>query len=262
MADISTQAGSGQGIGKAPLLVTVDDAKRDIMEVHDLFKAAEIPVAQFVCAGWTAQASGHHNDDEAHLRVTAHLRFHAQKGETFDFEGRTYTLDTDGNTALIDALIMSDDRDTWLIAEERLNCPQPDQNLCTWSELRDLRDAGMTIGCHSVSHPRIARQSAVRRKFEIEASRFGIELQLGHSPYFAYPYGTPDSHDDSTLACLRAAGFVTAFTTRSAHRSKDDDPLVLPRIAMPEAVMPQAVFEARVKGAGIALQRVAGWIKP
>src|SRR6266850_4023644 len=38
-----------------PLLVTIDDAKVEILRVLDIFESFSIPVAIFACVGWCAQ---------------------------------------------------------------------------------------------------------------------------------------------------------------------------------------------------------------
>ena len=40
-----------------PLLITIDDAHLDTLDVFDIFQSFDLPLAIFVCAGWTAGAS-------------------------------------------------------------------------------------------------------------------------------------------------------------------------------------------------------------
>src|SRR5262249_49811893 len=85
----------------------------------------------------------------------------------------------------------------------------------TWDELRELQHAGMTIGAHSRTHPRLIEPN-VSLENEIDGSRDDIERQLGVSPeLFAYPYGLWDRR---VVAAVRAAGFRAA-------RSMADGPM-------------------------------------
>jgi len=108
-----------------------------------------------------------------------------------------------------------------------------EREMCSWSELRTLQDAGVEIGCHSVSHARLSCESpeAVRR--ELSAARRLLEAQLGQPVrHLAYPFGKPEHVGLRDFAIARELGFASAVTTRagcvfaahSAHRHS------LPRI--------------------------------
>lgn len=249
------QTGGAQG-GR-DLLVTVDDAKRDILEVFDLFQAFGIPVLQFVCAGWSERAQPDREPDGIKARLVSLLHFHDGPSSDLSLGGVRHRLDQGGNAALIDAVIGADDLAELARIEDGLTPAARRGTICDWSELCDLQRRGMAIGCHSVSHPRIARQSAVRQRFEIGAARRLIEDRLGPPcPWFAYPYGTPESHDAGTHALVREEGFSAAFTTATAFATPGQDSLLLPRIVLPDVPMPDRVFRARVRGGGIPLTRL------
>jgi peptidoglycan/xylan/chitin deacetylase (PgdA/CDA1 family) len=74
----------------------------------------------------------------------------------------------------------------------------------TWDELRQLQQAGMTIGAHSRTHP-ILTNPGVSLTNEIDSSRADIARNLGVAPeLFAYPYGVWDAR---IAAAVQAAGF-------------------------------------------------------
>lgn len=78
----------------------------------------------------------------------------------------------------------------------------------TWSELKEMLAAGMTIGDHTKSHPYLTRLSAAKQQDEIAGSKAILERELGVTVnVFAYPFGLKDA---TTTAILRAAGFVAA----------------------------------------------------
>jgi glycosyltransferase involved in cell wall biosynthesis/peptidoglycan/xylan/chitin deacetylase (PgdA/CDA1 family) len=62
--------------------------------------------------------------------------------------------------------------------------------LLSWEQIRELVAAGVTIGAHSVTHPRLNELDENEAEHEIVASRTELERELG-SPvaHFAYPYG-------------------------------------------------------------------------
>lgn len=89
----------------------------------------------------------------------------------------------------------------------------------TWEMARALRDAGMAIGAHTVSHPILSRLSPERQAAEIAGSRDRIAAELGTVPrWFAYPVGYQDSFDVQTRAALRAHDFDLGFSFYGGHQ--------------------------------------------
>jgi peptidoglycan/xylan/chitin deacetylase (PgdA/CDA1 family) len=77
----------------------------------------------------------------------------------------------------------------------------------TWDQLRELQDAGMTIGSHTRTHPMLTSPD-VSLTDEVEKSRQDIRQHLGTTPdFFAYPYGAWDAR---AVAAVRAAGYAAA----------------------------------------------------
>ena len=244
--------------GRRPLLVTIDDAKRENLEVADLFQTAGLPVVHFVCAGWSALADPDHDDEAMKLRLAARLHFYGGDALEIGVRGEIFTLDRNGNARLIDAVIAADatnDLERLADLESALStiADPTAKDVCNWSELRDLQGGGATIGVHSVSHPKIAKQTPLRQRFEIEAAHSYISARLGPCRHFAYPYGTPDSHDDNTRSILADLGIATAFVTRPAIARPGNDIFRLPRLVMPDRPMSDAVFRARSCGGGVPL---------
>jgi peptidoglycan/xylan/chitin deacetylase (PgdA/CDA1 family) len=74
----------------------------------------------------------------------------------------------------------------------------------TWDEVRELQRAGMTIGAHSRTHPKLSNPD-VSLPSEIDGSRSDVAKNVGVAPtLFAYPYGVWDAR---IVAQVRAAGF-------------------------------------------------------
>ena len=79
-----------------------------------------------------------------------------------------------------------------------------DRGYMTWPEIKELQAAGMTIGAHSRTHPKLT-DASVSLTDEVSGSRQDLQRNLGTAPdLFAYPYG---ARDDRTAAAVRAAGF-------------------------------------------------------
>ena len=88
----------------------------------------------------------------------------------------------------------------------------------TWDMLRAMRDGGMTIGGHTVSHNVLSTMSADEQDAEITGCARRLQEELG-APMttFSYPVGNPDSFDGHTRDALRRVGVKTAFTYYGGH---------------------------------------------
>jgi peptidoglycan/xylan/chitin deacetylase (PgdA/CDA1 family) len=79
----------------------------------------------------------------------------------------------------------------------------------TWDDLRALRDAGMTIGSHTRSHPFLLKITDPAILWnEIDGSKKTIEKNLGITVNeFAYPFGR---YNATTTAIVKKAGYQSA----------------------------------------------------
>lgn len=102
--------------------------------------------------------------------------------------------------------------------------------LMSMAQLRAWRDAGMEVGAHSRTHPRLTRCDEKSLRSEVHGSKLELETGLGAPvTQFCYPYG---DHDDRVVAAVRDAGFSAATTTIRGRAGPDDDAWRLPRIAI------------------------------
>jgi peptidoglycan/xylan/chitin deacetylase (PgdA/CDA1 family) len=82
----------------------------------------------------------------------------------------------------------------------------------TWDMIRELREAGMSIGAHTVDHPLLARLPVESQAAEIARSRDRIAEELGETPRaFAYPVGKPGTFTADTQRLLAEQGFQCGF---------------------------------------------------
>jgi peptidoglycan/xylan/chitin deacetylase (PgdA/CDA1 family) len=85
--------------------------------------------------------------------------------------------------------------------------------LMTWEQVRELRASGHSIGSHAMSHRVLATLDPLVQKREIVDSKRELESILGCSiASFAYPVGGPQHYDEHSVAFVREAGYVQAFT--------------------------------------------------
>ncbi len=88
--------------------------------------------------------------------------------------------------------------------------------------------AGMEVGSHSCSHPRLPELDGPRQLAEIHGSRAALRQMLSVAvEHFAYPYG---KFTAATLELVRQAGYRSAVTVVPGVARASDDRLRLPRI--------------------------------
>jgi peptidoglycan/xylan/chitin deacetylase (PgdA/CDA1 family) len=95
-------------------------------------------------------------------------------------------------------------------------------------QLEQWLAAGMEVGSHSLSHPRLLELPPDAARSEIAESRTALRNMLGIPiEHFAYPYGhfTAD-----IVELVRQAGYSSAMTVLPGIARASDDPLQLPRI--------------------------------
>ncbi|MGD2064427.1 MAG: polysaccharide deacetylase family protein [Nitrospirota bacterium] len=99
--------------------------------------------------------------------------------------------------------------------------------LLTREQLREIHRRGITIGAHTVTHPRLTRALPQDRKAEINGSKAQLEAIIdGPVEHFCYPYG---DYDEELMATVKEAGFRSAVTTVRGRARRGDDPFELAR---------------------------------
>lgn len=101
-------------------------------------------------------------------------------------------------------------------------------------DLKALRQAGMTLGAHGVTHHALTRLSRDTQRLEINNSIEWLNTEIGEQTItsFAYPYGTPQTFDKDIKRILQDADIDVAFTTVRGEISSEiltKDVLALPR---------------------------------
>ena len=101
-------------------------------------------------------------------------------------------------------------------------------------QLRAMRDAGMLIGSHTISHPVMSKLERDEQAREIEWSIGTLEEMLGQLEprHYCHPYGGFHSFDRHTEELLAEAGCRFAFNVESRDIVEDDvrnRPFALPR---------------------------------
>ncbi len=109
--------------------------------------------------------------------------------------------------------------------------PAADEVMLSWDDVRAMAYDGMSFGGHTDTHCNLVHATEDEARQELARCWQALERELGRPPrHFAYPNGGADGYyDERAKTLVRAAGFVTAVTSRSGRVQPESDPMALPR---------------------------------
>jgi peptidoglycan/xylan/chitin deacetylase (PgdA/CDA1 family) len=109
--------------------------------------------------------------------------------------------------------------------------PLPEDLMMTRAQVRALRDAGMAVGGHTVTHPILTRISDEQAEAEMAEGKAMLEAVIGGPvKLFAYPNGVPtEDFGPNHVALARKVGFSAAVTTSWGAARRTSDVFQLPR---------------------------------
>lgn len=101
------------------------------------------------------------------------------------------------------------------------------------AQVRQLKDAGMEIGGHTVNHPILAKLDPAQARAEILDGKLALEGITGAPvTLFAYPNGKPDvDYLAEHVAIVRELGFEAAVSTAHGASKGNADLFQLPRFS-------------------------------
>ena len=105
---------------------------------------------------------------------------------------------------------------------------QPENRLAGWPELAEMARSGITIGAHTLDHPRLTEVPPEEALRQIKRSREVIEKKLNRPVlFFSYPYG---SYNGEVLRLVKESGYLAAVTTTRGLATRRSNPYALKRI--------------------------------
>lgn len=131
----------------------------------------------------------------------------------------------------------------------------PEELRCmSWSELRELRDAGWEIGSHTCSHPFLTTLGDDDLRRELSRSRDVCAQEMGEPCHsIAYPYGNVD---DRVARAAGAAGYLAAGALGGRFHSGSR--LRAPRVGIYRGDT-RSRFELKVSPTTVHLRRSRLW---
>ena len=118
----------------------------------------------------------------------------------------------------------------------QMSLPDPDSapdeyRACTWDQLREVAENGVSIGAHTVSHPILSRlETGSELQREIAESKLELQTQLQRPvESFAYPNGLREDIGQAAIDCVRRH-FKVAVTAVAGLNAPGADPHQLLRL--------------------------------
>jgi peptidoglycan/xylan/chitin deacetylase (PgdA/CDA1 family) len=107
-------------------------------------------------------------------------------------------------------------------------------SMLSWEEIREMGQAGMLIGAHTLTHPNLPGLPPEAAEAEVAGSKALIEERVKVPvDHFAYPNGRGVSHfNDTVKEIVRRAGFLTSVTSISGPICHADDLFTLRRLGV------------------------------
>jgi peptidoglycan/xylan/chitin deacetylase (PgdA/CDA1 family) len=223
----------GQSIPKNAVVVTLDDGFKEVfLNAFPILKRYGIPAAVF-CPGQIFASDG------VDRIIWEHKLFHAldnTQRKEFEIEGKRYSLlDVEEKyKTTVSILNMLKERPRTLkesflelLVEElgvNITKATSDQLYLSREDIFAMKEHGMTIGVHSMTHPKLSKLSGRELEAEIKEARKIIEEVLGEtSPYFAWPYGGEDSYNKEAIKMLKESGYLCARSTEYGINNRHTD---------------------------------------
>ena len=103
-----------------------------------------------------------------------------------------------------------------------------DKPLMSAAQMREWHAAGMEVGAHSRTHPRLTQCTDKQLQQELAGSKAELEALIGAPvTQFCYPYG---DYDVRVAEATHAAGYAAATTTARGRAKPGDDLMQLRRV--------------------------------
>jgi peptidoglycan/xylan/chitin deacetylase (PgdA/CDA1 family) len=104
----------------------------------------------------------------------------------------------------------------------------------TWDEIREVRNNGISIGSHTVTHPELHSLLPAQVRYEVETSKRAIEDKLGDPVQsFSYPYAFPEQRKtfvSELRQLLDGYGYKNGVSTIIGTAGPHHDRFFLPRL--------------------------------
>lgn len=239
LSSVADHLAAGKTLPAAAAVITIDDGYRDSYEIaFGILRRRSLKATLFVVTDFL--------DGKCWL-WTDKLRYLTARTESRTVEaglnGRALHIELNDRASRLEAAdrvnsqlkVMPDDakddainRLASLLKVELPPLPPPEFSPINWEETREMENAGIEIGSHTVTHPVLINVGVDRLRRELTESRCRLEDMLDHQvDLFCYPNGNSSA---TVVQEVERAGYRCAVTTDPGFNDDQSNPLSLRRI--------------------------------
>ena len=240
LEEMVVAAGSGTLPPRA-VAVTFDDGYLDNLECAlPILEQHQIPATFFVVTGnpgqqfwWDRLAHAVYTPNELRPRLTLTIMGNLERLQVQDNPAGRRRLVLQLHRLLLpvaeaerEAVLA--DLHAWAGSEQ---CADAETRLMSDAELLTIAASGcVTIGAHTMTHPRLSTLSVEQQRDELRQSKSHLESII-QAPVtsFSYPFGMPEDFTDETLRLVKQEGYQSACTNLVGVVTAGSDHFQLPR---------------------------------
>ncbi len=239
LSEMASYFRQGRRLPPSVAAITVDDGYRDFFEIaFPILREYNVPASVFVATDFIDQRAWLWTDKLRYLALQADT---AMLETTINDRALRIKLG-DSESRLIAASVVNselkqipDEVKEDIISsiasslKVSLPCVPPgDFSPLTWEQVREMDNAGIEVGSHTLTHPILTNISRDRLRKELNESRRRLEEVLRRNvDLFCYPNG---NYDPMVSIEVERAGYKCAVTSRPGLNKRDTNPLALRRI--------------------------------
>jgi len=252
LVDLVEMLQRGEAIPARSAAITFDDEYDDVYRnAFPVLRRLSLPATVFITTGFV---------DTDQLPWTDELGFlfkeTARTGLQIEIEGRKERFNFRDEAArlgvfrevknLLKALYEPERAELFERIKEELAVPASNPvRILTGSQIREMAEAGISFGAHTVHHSILTRISPRRAQEEIRESKIQLERILSREVKgFCYPNGEAGDFDDVIKSMVQHAGYQYGCTTVEGANGPDVDRYALKRTWTSEPSLP--LFAARL----------------
>lgn len=202
------------------VVVTFDDGYLGTyINAFPVLKEYRIPATVYLSAGLveSGELAWYDQIFLRFQRATSEVTVTLDTSRNFRFTDFASRVNAATTTVMYLRSLSDGERQRWCESLEKA-MPLPAEELrgsmMNWNQVREMRDAGISFGCHTMTHPVLSRLTADALQREVAESKWLIEHRLGvRVDDFAFPFGKSKDCGPIGADVLSALGLRTAMTT-------------------------------------------------
>ena len=232
-----------EDFSRPTVVITIDDGFRDNYDVaYPILKHLDLPATIYLTSGFINTQKAPWVDEIGNALVETNL-----KKLTFPvlFGDAVIQISTSEQQSIAlhsiykELLYLEHDRNVVLVQQllnvlgRNYGSPINERVMLNWEEIREMSQAGISFGAHTVTHPTLSRMRLEEAESEIGESKRTLEKELGiEINHFAIPNGQNKDFTEPLRAYCEAGLFASVTTTNHGCVTKSSDPFNLPRICI------------------------------